>query len=100
MAQPHRTASGVVTESPLVLVDLESDAGIVGHGPVFTYTAAALTPVAGLVANLEPLVKGQPLAPETLTRSLLARFGVTGWMEVAALAAALACRSRATCFAT
>lgn len=78
MAQPHRTASGVVSESPLVLVDLETAAGIVGHSVVFTYTAAALQPVTDLVANLAPLAAGQPLAPEALTRSLLARFRLLG----------------------
>jgi mandelate racemase len=78
MAEPHRTASGVITESPLVLVDLETTRGVVGHSFVFTYTAAALKPVADLVANLEALVKGQPLAPAALTRGLLARFRLLG----------------------
>ena len=31
MAEPHRTASGVVAESPLVLTDVVTDAGVVGH---------------------------------------------------------------------
>ena len=78
MAVPHRTASGVITESPLVLVDLETAQGARGQAVVFTYTAAALQPVAELVNNLEPLVQGQPLAPETLTRALLARFRLLG----------------------
>ena len=38
MVQPHRTAGGVVSESPLVLTDVFSDDGIVGHSIVFTYT--------------------------------------------------------------
>ena len=42
MAHPHRTASGVVSESPLVLTDVFTDDGVVGHSVVFTYTAAAL----------------------------------------------------------
>jgi mandelate racemase len=78
MPEPHRTASGVITESPLVLVDLETTQGLVGHSFVFTYTAAALKPVADLVANLEALVKGKPLAPATLTRGLIARFRLLG----------------------
>lgn len=78
MAPPHRTASGVITESPLVLVDIETSAGGVGHGLVFTYTPAALEPTAALVRNLEALVVGQPLAPEALTRALLARFKLLG----------------------
>ena len=39
MREPHRTASGVVTESPLVLTDVVTDAGVRGHSMVFTYTA-------------------------------------------------------------
>jgi mandelate racemase len=78
MPEPHRTASGVITESPLVLVDLETAQGVVGHGFVFTYTAAALRPVADLVASLEALVKGQPLAPAAVTHALLARFKLLG----------------------
>jgi len=31
MAEPHQTASGVVAESPLVLLDIITDAGITGH---------------------------------------------------------------------
>jgi mandelate racemase len=90
MAEPHRTASGVITESPLALVDVETSQGAVGHGFVFTYTSAALQPVADLIANLEALVKGQPLAPTEVTRGLLARFrllgthGLTG-MAIAAI---------------
>lgn len=78
MAEPHRTASGVITESPLVLVDLRTAGGIEGRAYVFTYTAAALDPVAKMVANLEPLVAGQPLAPQALSRALLARFRLLG----------------------
>src|SRR3954469_10234770 len=56
MAHPHKTAGGTVEESPLVLIDITTDDGTVGHGVVFTYTAAALRPTAELVRNLEPLV--------------------------------------------
>ena len=46
---PHTTASGVVSESPLVLTDVFSDDGGVGHSVVFTYTTAALKPTADLI---------------------------------------------------
>ncbi|MEM7564220.1 MAG: mandelate racemase, partial [Pseudomonadota bacterium] len=36
MAEPHRTAGGVVSESPLVLTDIETDQGVSGHSIVFT----------------------------------------------------------------
>ncbi len=78
MTEPHRTASGVVEESPLVLVDVETSDGVVGHGLVFTYTAMALVPVAELVRSLTPLVVGQPLAPAAIEQMLVKRFRLLG----------------------
>ena len=31
MAHPHKTASGTITESPLVLTDVLTEQGVVGH---------------------------------------------------------------------
>jgi len=52
MTEPHQTASGVVSESPLVLTDVITDAGISGHSIIFTYTPAALKPTAELTLTL------------------------------------------------
>jgi L-alanine-DL-glutamate epimerase-like enolase superfamily enzyme len=41
LARPHPTASGVVESAPLVLLDLETDQGLVGHSYVFCYTSIA-----------------------------------------------------------
>jgi mandelate racemase len=70
MTEAHRTASGVVSESPLVLTDLITDTGISGHSMVFTYTPAALKPTAELICNLEALVKGELLAPSKSSKNL------------------------------
>jgi len=78
MTRPHKTASGTITESPLVLVDLITDDGVVGHGMIFTYMTAALGPTADLVRNLEPLVKGEPLEPAALEQKLARRFRLLG----------------------
>jgi mandelate racemase len=88
MQEPHRTASGVVTESPLVLIDAIIDGGIHGHGILFTYTTAALRPVADLVMNLEPLVKGEALAPATIADRLAARFRLLGTQGLVGMALA------------
>jgi mandelate racemase len=63
LPEPHNTASGTVAESPLVLTDLTLGDGTFGHSLVFTYTPAALKPTADLIANLAPLVIGEPAAP-------------------------------------
>jgi mandelate racemase len=78
MAQPHRTASGVVTESPLVLTDVITDDGVIGHSMVFTYTAAALKPTAELIKNLESLITGETLAPAETAQRLARRFRLLG----------------------
>ena len=77
MPHPHRTASGVVEESPLVLLDAVTDAAT-GHAIAFTYRAAALGPVADLIRNLEPLVKGEPLAPVEVGCKVSARLRLMG----------------------
>ena len=78
MSEPHRTASGTITESPLVLTDVLTDQGIVGHSYVFCYSALALKPTALLVAGLEPLVAGRAVAPLEIQQLLAKRFRLLG----------------------
>jgi mandelate racemase len=88
MAQPHRTAGGTVAESPLVLTDVTTDDGVVGHSMVFTYMPAALKPTAELVRNLEPLIAGEPLAPAELEQKLARRFRLLGTQGLVGMALA------------
>jgi mandelate racemase len=78
MPEPHRTASGVITESPLVLTDVTTDQGIVGHSVIFTYTTLALKPTAELIQNFETLIKGDALAPAEIEQKLAKRFRLLG----------------------
>ena len=88
MREPHRTASGVVSESPLVLIDVVTNGGMVGHGIVFTYTAAALQPTASLIRNMEPLLRGEHVAPSELAYKLAARFRLLGTQGLVGMALA------------
>jgi mandelate racemase len=94
MPQPHRTASGTISESPLIVTQVITDQGVIGSSLIFTYTAAALKPCADLIANLEPLISGEPVAPQPIHDRLLAAFrllgpqGLTG-MAIAAIDMAL-----------
>src|SRR5438876_3733441 len=78
MVEPHRTASGTIVESPLVLTDVLTEQGVVGHSYVFCYADLALRPTALLVKSLEPLIAGQPVAPLAIERLLAARFRLLG----------------------
>lgn len=88
MTHPHRTASGVVAESPLALVDVITDQGVVGHGIVFTYTAAVLKPTADLIQNLGSLLEGAALAPATIEHELAMRFRLLGTQGLVGMALA------------
>jgi mandelate racemase len=78
MTEPHRTASGTIVESPLVLVDVLTDQDIVGHAYVFCYATLALQPTALLLKNIEPLIAGQPVAPLAIADLLARRFRLLG----------------------
>lgn len=88
MKQPHQTASGVVSESPLVLTDLTTADGVTGHSIVFTYTVAALGPTGELIRNLETMVKGERLAPAAITQSLKDRLRLLGTQGLVGMALA------------
>jgi mandelate racemase len=88
MAPPHKTASGTISESPLVLTDIVADDGTVGHSIIFTYAVAALKPTADLIKNLETFVKGEPLAPAEITDKFIKRFRLLGLQGLVAMAVA------------
>ncbi len=88
MRTPHQTASGVITESPLVLTDVLTDVGVTGHSVVFTYTPAALKPTAELIQNLEVLVQGDALAPLEVEQKLAKRFRLLGTQGLVGIALA------------
>ncbi|HLX44615.1 MAG TPA: enolase C-terminal domain-like protein [Bryobacteraceae bacterium] len=88
MDQPHRTAGGMISESPLVLCDITTDEGVTGHSITFTYTVAALKPTADLIANLAPLIEGQPLAPAAIEDTLAKRFRLLGTQGLVGMALA------------
>ena len=88
MTHPHRTAGGVVSESPLVLTDIQGDDGVIGHSITFTYTAAALKPTAELIQNLEDLIKGEELAPYEIEQKLTRRFRLLGAQGLVGMALA------------
>jgi mandelate racemase len=88
MTAPHQTASGVITESPLVLTDVLTDTGVSGHSMVFTYTPAALKPTAELIQNCETLVRGDMLAPAEIEQKLAKRFRLLGTQGLVGMALA------------
>jgi len=78
---PHRpmeTASGILSSTPLVLIDLLTGEGVSGTSYVRCYAPVAVQPLAQLIANLEPLIKGDTAAPLAVERTLQRHFRLLG----------------------
>jgi len=88
MARPMRTGGGSVTAAPLVLIDVETDAGITGRAYIFTYGAFALTPVAAMLESLAEMIEGDPLAPVVVEEKLRGRLRLLGAQGIALMALA------------
>ncbi len=88
LPEPHQTASGTLSVSPLVLVDITGSDGVSGHAIVFTFSDAALGPTANLLSNLEELLLKQPLDPAMVRTMLAQRFRLLGTEGIVAMALA------------
>ena len=68
--RPLMSASGGMRTAALVLVDLETDAGVTGRSYLFGFHAWALRPIVGAIEGLFENVRGDALAPFELEAKL------------------------------
>jgi mandelate racemase len=78
MKRPLATATGSIKIAPLLLVDLQTDAGIVGRSYLFGINAHHLPPLAKLVEAMGEMIGGDALAPFELEKKLRARHTLLG----------------------
>jgi mandelate racemase len=78
MPRPIRTAVGTIPSAPLLLIDIQTDQGIVGHAYLFAYTKAVLAPLARLAAEIAGELAGQSVAPAARMRAFERRFLLLG----------------------
>jgi len=78
MRRPLQTSTGAVTVAPLLLVDLKTDAGIVGRSYLFAIARQHLKPLAAVVEAMAEMVKGDAVAPYALERKLRAKYTLLG----------------------
>jgi mandelate racemase len=78
MKRPLTTSTGAVTVAALLLVDLETDAGVVGRSYLFALGKHNLPPIAKLVEAMSEMIKGDEVAPLELERKLRARYALLG----------------------
>src|SRR5258708_4075535 len=75
---PLTTASGALTEAPLLLIDVQTDQGIVGRAYLVAYQRFALKPLDALVRGLAEALVGEALVPAEIEKKLRARFTLLG----------------------
>lgn len=88
MRIPLQTSSGTIAVAPLALLDLHTAEGVTGRTYLFCYTPLVLQPVCALLRNLEPVLRGQALAPLAIDQALHARFRLLGSKGVVGMALA------------
>ena len=80
------TSAAVVSEVPLLLVDILTEQGVVGRTYLFCYTPAGLLSVAGHLAEAVELAKGlevEPLGVATMLSRRIALPGAAGPVRMA-----------------
>lgn len=86
LPRPVRTASGNINSFPLVLIDVETDAGVVGRAYAQVYLPELLPALNQTVCSLAEMAKGLALVPRDVHAHLLRRcrlFGMKGMLGVA-----------------
>jgi mandelate racemase len=78
MKRPLATSTGAITVAPLLLVDLQTDAGITGRAYLFGIGKQNLKPLAVIIEAMAEMVRGDPVAPFELDRKLRARHTLLG----------------------
>lgn len=78
MKRPLATSIGALTTAPLLLIDLQTDAGIAGRAYLFALSKTHLKPIAALVEAMAEMVKGDEVAPFDLEKKLRGRYALLG----------------------
>jgi mandelate racemase len=78
MKRPLQTSTTLVAEAPLLLVDLQTDGGIVGRAYLFVPGRHNLKAVAALVEAMAAMLKGDAVAPFDIEKKLRTRYSLLG----------------------
>src|SRR4249920_4026252 len=76
--RPLVTSIATVSTAALLLLDLQTDGGIVGRSYLFAVGRHNLAPLAKLVEAMAEMVKGDAVAPYELEKKLRAKYALLG----------------------
>jgi mandelate racemase len=78
MKRPLQTSTTLVDTAPLLLLDLQTDGGIVGRSYLFSPGKHNVKPIAALVEAMAQMIAGDALAPFDIEKKLRARYSLLG----------------------
>ncbi|HEV2675019.1 MAG TPA: enolase C-terminal domain-like protein [Aliidongia sp.] len=87
MARPLGTSAQKIDTASLLLVDLETDQGVIGRGYAFCYLPSIARSLLPVVAELDAALAGLPLAPLDLSKRIARHFRLPGLVGPLAMAA-------------
>lgn len=86
MKRPLATSTGAITVAPLLLVDLQTDAGITGRSYLFGIGKQNLKPLAAIIEAMADMLQGDALVPVEIEKKLRARHTLLGVHNVISFA--------------
>jgi mandelate racemase len=78
MKRPLQTSIAAVTVAPLLLIDLQTDDGVVGRSYLFSPGKAHVAAIAELVKAMAEMLKGDAVAPYDIEKKLRSRYALLG----------------------
>lgn len=78
LERPITTATISIPKAPLVLIDIQTDQGIVGRSYVFTYTPLTMSPMVELIEAAGTILVGKSVHPTDRMKDLETTFRLLG----------------------
>ena len=78
MKRPLATSTGAIAVAPLLLVDLQTDAGVTGRSYLFGIGRQNLKPLAAVIEAMAGMLEGDPVVPLEIEKKLRARHTLLG----------------------
>jgi mandelate racemase len=82
------TSRGRITKAPLLLIDVQTEQGIIGRSYLWSYFRQAMPAIGSILRAIEERVAGQGVEPEALWAALAERFALIGVQGIVRMAMA------------
>src|SRR5271169_4060470 len=88
MVRPLGTSAQTMGSAPILLIDMETEEGIVGHAYLFCYTGMAPQLIATVLTDIADALHGERVAPLDFSSRLQQRYRLLGAQGIVRMALA------------